>query len=393
MQADSTIIKAIIDATRSVTGPGEHHLHIPDLTHAEKAMVGDCIDDGFVSSVGPMIPEFEDRIKGFTGADHAVAMSSGTAAIHIALLAAGIKPGDEVLVPALTFVATGNAILYTGAVPHFVESTPDGFGIDPAALTDYLSRISSINDAGELINTLTGRVIRCLLPVHIFGHIGAIETLSSIARQHNLMMVEDAAEALGSFSGGTHAGLHGDAGIISFNGNKLITTGGGGCLITNNASLAETARHLSTTAKKPHAFDYFHDQLGFNYRMNNLNAALGVAQMGRLDGLLKEKISLLDAYRQAFSGIDGASIYVHGRDEVSNYWLQALVLDKADYDYRDTIITAAHENGLLMRPIWRLLSHLPAFADCPRMDMPQAEALVQRIINLPSSSHLGRLHA
>ena len=384
------LINTIIKATRVVTGPGEHNLHVPDLTDYEREMVSRCFDEGFVSSMGEMIPLFEDQIKNYTGAQHAVAMASGTAALHIALVTVGVKPEDEVLVPALTFVATGHAILYTGATPHFIESHPHGFGLDIEALRAHLEKISRINDNGECINTQTGRVIRALVPVHIFGHLNQPEALRSLANDFGLIMVEDAAEALGSWSSGTHAGLFGHAGILSFNGNKTITTGGGGCLITMDDKIAKLARHLSTTAKQPHRYDYYHDQIGYNYRMNNLNAGLGVAQMDRLDALLEDKKRLRNSYAASFDGIEGLRFYTHDDDTTSNYWLQTLLLDKTDLDKRNAILDNLHDNGLFMRPIWRLLNTLPAFSGCPSMTLNTAQILTHCIINLPSSSALGR---
>ena len=384
------LINAMINATRLVTGPGEHHLHVPDLTDHERAMVNCCFDEGFVSSIGTMITRFEDQIKTYTGARHAVAMASGTAALHIALITAGVKPGDEVLLPALTFAATGNAVLYTGAIPHFIESHAQGFGVDIGALRTYLKTISRRNDHGENINIQTGRVIRALVPVHIFGHLSQPEALRSLADEYGIALVEDAAEALGSWSNTTHAGLFGHVGILSFNGNKTITTGGGGCLITMDDEVACLARHLSTTAKQPHPYDYYHDQLGYNYRMNNLNAALGVAQLDRLETFLSQKKCLRDAYAASFAEVEGLRLYIHEGDTNSNYWLQTVVLNEADIDKRNAILDGLHANGLFMRPIWRLISTLPAFAGCPSMPLDTATTLAHSVINLPSSSALGR---
>ena len=263
------ISETIIDATRSVTGDGEHQLHIPDLTDQDRNSVSSCFDEGFVSSVGSKISQFEQKLEDYTGAKHAIAVSSGTAALHVALIAAGIGPNDEVLVPALTFVATGNAILYCGAVPHFVESKEAGFGIDTILLQEYLDEIVDFNDIGEAVNKTTGRVIRALMVVHIFGHMTEVRVLKALALKFNLLLIEDAAEALGSWEDNIHAGLLGNVGALSFNGNKIITTGGGGCVLTNCDAIAVRARHVSTTAKLPHPYDYYHDQVGYNYFMNS----------------------------------------------------------------------------------------------------------------------------
>ena len=379
----------IITATRMVTGDGEHGLHIPDLNDDDRNLVSSCFDEGFVSSAGVKITQFEQHIEKYTGAKHAIAMSTGTAALHIALITAGVKTGDEVLVPALTFVASGNSILHANAIPHFVESHVDGFGIDPLALATHLAETTYQNDQGETVNKATGNVIRALMVVHIFGHIAAIDALKSIAKQFNLRLIEDAAEALGSWANGIHAGLHGNLGVLSFNGNKTITTGGGGCILTNDDDLAVHARHISTTAKVAHPYDYYHDQLGYNYRMPNLNAALGVSQMQRLEQLLAAKIIIRDAYADTFENVEDYKFYQHGGDNISNYWLQAIVLNEDDVNLRNHVLEAAQLDGLFMRPIWRLLSTLPTFAGCPSMQLSTATALANRTINIPSSCYLG----
>lgn len=389
----SSLSNQIITAVRSVAGDGEHHLHIPDLNDSDRNSVGSCFDEGFVSSNGQKTSEFERRLAEFTGAKHAIVVSSGTAALHIALITAGIKADDEVLVPALTFAASGNAILYCGAWPHFIESCKNGFSVDPEALEEHLDDIVVFNDNGDAVNKTTGRVIRALMVVHIFGHIGNIDALKDVALKFNMILVEDAAEALGSWSANIHAGLHGKVGALSFNGNKIITTGGGGCLLTNDESLAARARHISATAKVQHPYDYFHDQLGFNYRMPNLNAALGISQMRRIEQFLKEKTILRDAYKSAFSEVDDCAFYIHEEDSISNYWLQSIILNRGDLDQRNKVIEDAQKNGLLMRPLWRLLSSLPAFSACPSMETPTARSLLSKVINIPSSCYLGRNHA
>lgn len=386
------ISRSIIEATRSVTGDGEHQLHIPDLTDQDRDSVSSCFDEGFVSSVGSKISQFERKLEDYTGAKHAIAVSSGTAALHIALIAAGIRSDDEVLVPALTFVATGNAILYCGAVPHFIESKEAGFGIDPILLNEYLDVVVDFNDRGEAVNKTTGRVIRAIMAVHIFGHISDIKSLKNLALKYNLSLIEDAAEALGSWEDKIHAGLHGEVGTLSFNGNKIITTGGGGCILTNCDEIAFQARHVSTTAKVPHPYDYYHDQVGYNYRMPNLNAALGLSQMRRLEMFLCEKMQLCIAYKNAFAGIEGCYHYTHTETSTSNYWLQTIVLEEDNIEVRNHVIEQAHQHGLYMRPIWKPLNSLPAFATSPSMKLDGAQSLINRSINIPSSCYLGRLN-
>ena len=392
MNSIPQISQAIIDATRSVTGDGEHQLHIPDLTDQDRNSVSTCFDEGFVSSAGSKIALFEQKLKDYTGAKHAIALSSGTAALHVALIASGVRSNDEVLVPALTFVATGNAILYCGAVPHFIESKEAGFGIDPNLLHEYLDDIVDFNDRGEAINRKTGRVIRALTAVHIFGHITDIQVLKDLASKFNLLLIEDAAEALGSWEDDTHAGLHGNAGALSFNGNKIITTGGGGCLLTNCDKIALQARHISTTAKLSHPYNYYHDQIGYNYRMPNLNAALGLSQIRRLEMFLGEKAQLRDAYRNAFAHVEECNFYTHNKTSTSNYWLQTIVLEEENIDVRNYVIEQAHQQGLFMRPIWNSLNSLPAFVSCPSMELDTTHSLINRSINIPSSCYLGRLH-
>ena len=392
MISASLISKAIIEKTRAITGDGEHHLHVPSLTDLERQFVAECIDEGFVSSMGQKIKNFENELMKYTGARNVIAVSSGTAALHMALIGVGVKSNDEVLLPALTFAASGHAILYCGAVPHFVESCSTGFGIDHDTLREYLNKIVTHNDYGEAINKKTGRVIRALMAVHIFGHIADIEALKNISDEFNIPLIEDAAEALGSWATGTHAGLHGKIGALSFNGNKIITTGGGGCILTNDDGLADYLRHIATTAKKNHPYDYYHSELGYNYRMPNLNAALGVAQIYRLESFLESKINLSRQYQHEFSSLDECELYIHPNEHTSNYWLQTIVLFENNLDLRNQIIDNAHKNKLFMRPIWRLLSTLPAFGNCPKMDLSTAKSLANRTINLPSSCYLGMNH-
>jgi len=278
--------------------------------------------------------------------------------------------------------------LYTGASPHFVDICDRGFGIDAARLREHLQKNTSKSCDGETINSKTGRTIKAIVVVHIFGHVCDMVEIQQICDDFNLMLIEDAAEALGSFSSGIHAGRFGICGAISFNGNKIVTTGGGGCVITDNATLAHKIRHLSTTAKVAHDFEYSHDQLGFNYRMPNLNAALGVSQLRRLPQFLEKKALLLEAYLTSFSNISGAKIYKHNENSVSNYWLHTLLLDKADKDLRNSILHEAHSIGLKMRPVWQPLHLLPAFSGSCRMRLTKTEEMSLRLINLPSSCYL-----
>ena len=292
----------IVNALRLSIGPGPAVLHEPSFYGNEWTYVKQCLDSTFVSSVGKFVDRFERNLETFTGARHAVAVVNGTAALHIALLLAGVKPEDEVLVPALTFIGTANAVTYCQAHPHFVDSEESTLGVDPVKLRDYLSN-QTYQRANQCVNRVTGRVIRALVPMHTFGHPVDLEGLLSVSHDFNVVLVEDAAESLGSYYFGRHTGTFGLLGILSFNGNKTITTGGGGAILTNSTELAQRAKHLTTTAKLPHAWDYVHDEVGYNYRLPNINAALGCAQLEQLSDLILAKRQLF----KKFKGIGGDS--------------------------------------------------------------------------------------
>ncbi len=378
----------IVEAIRRVTGPGPVVLHEPCFIGNEWIYLKECLDSTFVSSVGKFVDRFEADLAAYTGARHAVAVVNGTAALHVALILAGVRPGDEVLLPALTFVATANAVVYCGATPHFVESAEDTLGVDPRALRDYLLQVTELR-GGQCVNRATGRVIRALLPMHTFGHPVQIEGVMALAHDFRLALVEDAAESLGSTVGGRHTGTFGLMGTLSFNGNKTITTGGGGAILTNDAALARHAKHLTTTAKVPHRWAYRHDRVGYNYRMPNLNAALGCAQLEQLPAFIAAKRRLYARYKVAMAGLPAVRLLAEPQGCTSNYWLQTLLLDKAFADRRNAVLAATNDAGLMTRPAWTLMHHLPAYQTCPRMDLPIAELLERRLVNLPSSASLG----
>jgi len=377
----------VVDALKSVVGAGSVPLHAPQFQGKEWAYLKQCLDSTFVSSVGPFVDRFEAELAAYTGACYAVAVMNGTAALHIALLLAGVQPGDEVLVPTLTFVATANAVRYCGATPHFVDSEETTLGVAAGPLGQYLEQHTTQQN-GQCINTSTGRVIRALVPMHTFGHPVDLKGLMAVAEAFNLVLIEDAAESLGSFYHGRHTGTFGRWGTLSFNGNKTITTGGGGALLTNDADLAQRAKHLTTTAKVPHAWDYVHDQVGYNYRMPNINAALGCAQLEQLPGFLTSKRRLYDRYCDAFAALGSVQLMAEPPGCKSNYWLQTLILDEAVADQRDAILTATNQAGLMTRPAWRLMHELEPYRHCPRSPLPVAESLGRRLINLPSSAGL-----
>jgi aminotransferase in exopolysaccharide biosynthesis len=303
------------------------------------------------------------------------------------MLLAGVQADDEVLIPALTFVATTCAVRYCGAVPHFVDSERDTFGVDIRALRDYLAHCTEIR-AGQCINRATGRVVRALIPMHVFGHPMQIDAALALARDFRLALIEDAAESLGSTWHGQHTGTFGSLGTLSFNGNKTVTTGGGGAILSNDATLARRAKHLTTTAKVPHRWEYRHDEVGYNYRMPNLNAALGCAQLEQLEGFVAAKRRLFERYCAGVAGLGGVRMVAEPIGSRSNYWLQSLLLNEPEADRRDAILQATNDEGLMTRPVWTLMHRLEPYHSFPRMPLAAAESLERRLINLPSSAFL-----
>jgi perosamine synthetase len=377
----------VVAAIKTVVGSKNVALHEPRFSGNEWLYIKECLDSTFVSSVGKFVDRFETELETFTGAKYAIAVVNGTAALHIALKLAGVKANDEVLIPALTFVATANAVAYCGAVPHFVDSETNTLGVDAVKLRDYLvSRTEQRAD--QCVNLETGQVIRALVPMHTFGHPTDLNGLLALAHDFNLVIVEDAAESLGSYYHGKHTGTVGQMGTLSFNGNKTITTGGGGAILTNDMELARRAKHLTTTAKIPHAWEYRHDEIGFNYRMPNLNAALGCAQLEQLPSILAAKRELFKRYQQVFANVKGVKVKSEPEQCQSNYWLQTLILDNEELSKRDLILKATNDAGYMTRPAWTLMNELMPFKDCPHMDLDCAKSLSQRLINIPSSSGL-----
>jgi perosamine synthetase len=357
------------------------------LGDREKQLVDECLSSGFVSSVGAFVTDFEQRLAEYTGARFAVAVSSGTAALHLALVVAGVRPNDEVILPSATFVATANAITYCGGIPHFVDVEPGTLGLSPQALDDRLHSVAVLGEHGPL-NRLTGNRIAACVPVHTFGHPADMDAVREVTARWGLRTIEDAAEALGSKLQGQHCGTFGELGTLSFNGNKIVTTGGGGALLTNDQQLAVQARHLSTTAKVAHAWQFVHDQIGFNYRMPNLNAALGCAQMERLDSMVESKRQLTETYATAFSDVSLGHLFFEPPNSRSNYWLQTFLLNESEVSLRDQILEDANSSGLQLRPLWQPLHTLRPFVDSPRGPLPVTEQLSDRVINLPSSASL-----
>lgn len=377
----------IQSAIRTVVGDGPVALHEPSFNGNERLYLNECLDSTFVSSVGKFVDRFEVDLVNFTGAKYAVAVVNGTAALHVALKLAGVQTGDEVLVPALTFIATTNAVAYCNATPHFVDSSWATLGVDAVKLRDYLLSHTE-QRAGQCVNRVTGKVIRALVPMHTFGHPVDVDGLLAIAYDFNIALVEDAAESLGSYYHGQHTGTFGLLGTLSFNGNKVITTGGGGAILTNDKELARHAKHLTTTAKLPHAWEFRHDEVGYNYRLPNLNAALGCAQLEQLPGRLAAKRVLFSRYRTAFAHVQGVKLMAEPEECQSNYWLQTLLLEADCAEQRDAVLKATNDAGFMTRPAWILMNELTPFKTCPRMDLTVAQSLSKRLINIPSSSGL-----
>ena len=382
-----TLPDLVTQAIHNVIGKGPTKLHEPTFDGNETQYVQDCIESTYVSSVGKYVDQFEIELAKYTGAKYAVSLVNGTSALHLALKLAGVKVGEEVLIQAFNFVAAANAVTYCGATPHFVDIENENLGIDPIKLQNYLSEISKKN--GELTeNVITGRCIKALVVMHTFGHPSKMEELMEVAKRYNLVLVEDAAESIGSYYDEKHTGTMGLLGTLSFNGNKTITTGGGGAILTNSLELARQAKHLSTTAKISHKWAFKHDVIGYNYRMPNINAALGCAQLEQLPIKLEKKRKLFDRYKSEFTKMKGISIFEAPKNCKSNYWLQALILDSPSLYMRDNILDNLNASGYMSRPGWDLLNSLDQFIECPSMSLDISNLLFQSLINIPSSPNL-----
>lgn len=388
-ESSKCLVAQVVEAVQSVVGNSPAPLHEPDFDGNEWLYLKECLDSNYVSSVGQFVTQFESSLKDYTGAKYAVSVVNGTSALHIALKLAGVQSGDEVLIPALTFIATANAVTFCGAIPHFVDSEETTLGIAPDKLRDYL-KVSTIQSSGLCVNRNTRRVIRALVPMHTFGHASNVDGLIEVANEFNLVVVEDAAESLGSLYKGRHTGTFGTLGTLSFNGNKIVTTGGGGAILTDDADLAAKAKHLTTTAKKSHPYEFIHDEIGYNYRMPNINAALGYAQLERLTHKVKRKRSLYSEYKNQFESITGVSIFEEPKESRSNYWLQTLLLGKDWKHLKDEILKAGNDVGITMRPAWKPLNEQTPYRSSPSMDLSVTKSLYERIINLPSSPQLSK---
>jgi aminotransferase in exopolysaccharide biosynthesis len=374
-------IATLINLVRDTYGDDFVPLHRPVFAGNEKEELLACIDSNFVSSVGERVTAFESAVAAMAQAKFGVAAVNGTNAIQVALRLVGVERDTEVLTQALTFVATSNAIAYQGAHPVYIDVERSTLGMCPDALRAFLQAHAELRD-GVCFNRGSGRRFSACMPMHTFGHPCRIDDIVAVCHEWGIPVVEDAAESLGSYFKGQHTGSFGRVGVFSFNGNKIITTGGGGVIVTNDESLGARAKHLTTTAKRPHPYEYFHDELGYNFRMPNLNAALGCAQMEQLPRFLKVKREIAKRYQALFEGTD--VVFVSEPEHAtSNYWLNAIILpDKAS---RDELLKATNDAGVMTRPIWTLMTDLPMYAECQHDGLAVSRDLEQRVVCLPSS--------
>lgn len=375
--------RRLVDFVRGEYGTDEFiPLHAPRFEGNEERYVLDAIRSGFVSTVGVHVQEFERAIAAFTGAKHAVATVNGTAALHAAMLVGGVVRGDEVITQAVTFVATCNAIRYCGAEPVLVDVSRRTLGMSPESLAGFLERHAEVRDDGLCWNRTTGRVLRACVPMHNFGHPVEIDAIKAICDRYRIVLIEDAAESLGSYYRGRHTGLVGTHAAISFNGNKIITTGGGGMIVTDDDEIARKARHITTTAKKPHSWLYIHDELGYNYRLPALNAALGCAQVEVLPDYVERKRALAKRYAAWFDG-QGYRFVLEPEGAKSNYWINAFLV--GGREERDRVLEYTNANGVMTRPVWTPMHTLDMYGGCPRTELPNTEWLDDRLVNVPSS--------
>ena len=357
-------------------------LHVPTFAGNEKAYLMECIDSTFVSSVGKFVDRFEEDVARYTGAAAAVVCVSGTNALHMAMMLVGVERDDEVLTQALTFVATCNAISYIGAHPVFIDVDRDTMGLSPAAVQQWLEANAELRPDG-CYNKTTGRRVKCCVPMHTFGHPMRVDELAAICEQWRIELVEDAAESLGSFYKGKHTGTYGKVGAISFNGNKTITTGGGGMLLFQDVELGRRAKHLTTQAKLPHRWEFVHDHVGYNYRMPNINAALGCAQMEKLEQFVLNKRETAARYAEFFAAVPEITFVTEPAGARANYWLNAVSLpDKAA---QQSFLEYTNDHGIMTRPVWEFMNRLPMFSHCQTDGLQNTIWLADRLVNIPSS--------
>lgn len=357
-------------------------LSVPVFVGNEKKYLNECIDTTFVSSVGKFVDRFEEDMARYTGAKKAVVCVSGTNALHMSLMLVGVERNDEVLTQALTFIATCNALSYIGAQPVFIDVDRSTMGLSPDALKEWLVKNAEIKDS-ECFNKNTGRRIKACVPMHTFGHPVRIDEIAAICDEYHIELIEDAAESIGSIYKGKHTGTFGKVGAISFNGNKTITTGGGGMMLFNDEELAKYAKHITTQAKVPHRWEFRHDHIGYNYRMPNINAALGCAQLENLDRYIESKRKVAAEYIDFFKKIDDVDFFIEPENCFSNYWLNAVILK--DKESQQEFLQQTNDNGVMTRPIWELMNRLPMFENCENDGLKNTIWFADRVVNIPSS--------
>ena len=379
------MFQKIVDYIKELYGQDFVPLSVPQFIGNEKKYLNECIDTTFVSSVGKFVDRFEEDMAAYTGAKRAVVCVSGTNALHMAMMMAGVERDDEVLTQALTFIATCNAISYIGACPVFIDVDKQTMGLSPDAVKAWLFSHAEVK-GGQCYNKQTGRRIKACVPMHTFGHPVRIEELAAICAEWHVELVEDAAESIGSRYKGKHTGLFGKVGVLSFNGNKTITTGGGGMLLFNDEALGAMAKHLTTQAKVPHRWEFRHDHIGYNYRMPNINAALGCAQLEHLDEYVADKRATAAAYADYFKQVDDIQFFTEPENCFSNYWLNAVILK--DHEAQQGFLQYSNDHGVMTRPIWELMSRLPMFEHCQHDELENTVFFADRVVNIPSSVRL-----
>lgn len=378
--------KQIVDFIRDLYGTSDFvPLAVPKFIGNEKKYLNECIDTTFVSSVGKFVDRFEEEMAHYTGAKRAVVCVSGTNALHMALMLVGVERDDEVLTQALTFIATCNALSYIGAHPVFLDVDVETMGLSPDAVKEWLVKNAEIRN-GQCYNKRTGRRVKACVPMHTFGHPVRLDELVAVCEEYHIEIVEDAAESIGSLYKGKHTGTFGKIGALSFNGNKTITTGGGGMLLFNDEELGAYAKHLTTQAKIPHRWEFRHDHIGYNYRMPNINAALGCAQLEHIEEYVEDKRATAAAYRDYFSRMDGIEFFVEPDNTRSNYWLNAILLPNREE--QQAFLQYTNDNGIMTRPIWELMNRLPMFENCETDHLTNTQMFADRVVNIPSSVRL-----
>ena len=380
------MLKKVTDFIHDLYGTSDFvPLSVPKFIGNEKNYLTECIDTTFVSSVGKFVDRFESDMAAFTGAKRAVVCVSGTNALHMSLMMAGVERDDEVLTQALTFIATCNAISYIGARPVFIDVDKSTMGLSPDAIREWLCKNAEIKD-GQCFNKNSGRRIKACVPMHTFGHPVRIEELAQVCEECHVELVEDAAESIGSKYKGKHTGTFGKVGAISFNGNKTITTGGGGMMLFQSEELGNMAKHITTQAKVPHRWEFRHDHIGYNYRMPNINAALGCAQLEYIDKLIASKREVAAAYAEFFKNVDGIDFFVEPENCFSNYWLNAVITESKEKQLE--FLQYTNDNGVMTRPIWELMNRLPMFENCEHDNLANTVWFADRVVNIPSSARV-----